>query len=334
MEILDWIETQLEPRPCNSEEFIYDDMESQSGRCLPVIYQPFDAGRRTHWRDRGALFDFLSSTDAWDKRVLDFGPGDGWPSLIMAPFVGEVVGVEGSRKRCEVCRQNGERLAVTNARFQHVTVGSPLPFGDNAFDAATAASSIEQTPDPRAALREIHRVLKPGGRVRISYEDLERYRNGREFEIEITGLDAETTSLLLYDRHIDEEYARMFGIVLSLPQDETLAMLSGSGASLPMSSITVEQMEKSRQFVIDARVCRLSHPSGETFAEWLKDLGFSTVMGTHNGAEFAGRLFDGLPQEHRPKDMLQLDRFLRPAVGAVVDMAAPLCLNPMLTAAK
>ena len=112
MQIVEWIEEVLEPRLCNSEEFIYDEMESQSGKCLPIIYQPFDIARRMHWTDRGALFDFLCSTEGWGKRILDFGPGDGWPSLIIAPFVDQVVGVEGSRRRCLICWENAERLGA------------------------------------------------------------------------------------------------------------------------------------------------------------------------------------------------------------------------------
>lgn len=334
MRIIEWIERIFEPRPCNSEEFIYDEMESQSGRCLPIIYRPFDVSKRMHWTDRGALFDFLCATGGWGKSILDFGPGDGWPSLILAPFVREVTGVEGSRKRSEVCRENAERLGIENARFEFVEAGGPLPFEADAFDAATAASSIEQTPDPRAALGEIRRVLKPGGRLRIAYEDLDRYRNGREFEVDVTDLDGERTLLIAYDRHIDDEWARMYGITLSLPVDRVLAMLSVTSGSLSRDSITEADLEKARPFVADARVCRLTHPSGDTLARWLKELGFREVQGTHSGIGFAGSLFDGLPEEIRPADLEGLDRLLRPLVCAVVGMAAPLCMNPMITAVK
>jgi len=129
--IFEWIEGELEPRSCNSEEFIYDDIDSQSGRCLPIIYQPFDAGNRSHWCDRGSLFDYLFSTDG--KRLLDFGPGDGWPSLIVAPFVDEVVGVDGSRRRVKVCMENARRLGISNAKFIWVEPGASLPCQDNSF---------------------------------------------------------------------------------------------------------------------------------------------------------------------------------------------------------
>ncbi len=334
MQIFDWIAGVLKPGTCNSEEFIYDDMESQSGRCLPIIYQPFDVAKRMHWTDRGALFDFLCATEGWDKKILDFGPGDGWPSLIIAPFVREVVGVEGSRRRYDVCRENAERLGIKNASFEYVEVGGLLPFEANTFDGAVAASSIEQTPDPKAALREIHRVLKPGGRVRISYEDLDRYRNGREQEIHIESMDDERTQLILYDRHIDDEYVMMYGLVLSAPLEEALAMFSVTEGSLSFNAISVLQLEEARPFIVEARTCRLTHPSGATLTRWLEELGFSRVLPTHSGIRFAGRLFDSTLGENHPQDLRGLDKLLRPLIGVVVDMAAPVTSNPMITAVK
>ncbi|OZV10577.1 hypothetical protein CIW83_19435 [Tissierella sp. P1] len=40
--IFSWIEEKLAPIYCTSEEFIYNEMESQSGYSLPIIYKPFD----------------------------------------------------------------------------------------------------------------------------------------------------------------------------------------------------------------------------------------------------------------------------------------------------
>ncbi|UCD95446.1 MAG: hypothetical protein JSU69_05185, partial [Candidatus Zixiibacteriota bacterium] len=62
LDIFDWIEENLKPRVCSSTEFVYDDMESQSGRCLPVLYQSFDPTNRGHWCDRGMALDFYFST--------------------------------------------------------------------------------------------------------------------------------------------------------------------------------------------------------------------------------------------------------------------------------
>ena len=99
MNIFEWIEVELQPTICDSEEFMYNEMDSQSDYSLPIIYQPFDTRKKSHWRDRGSLFDFLLSTQGEGKQLLDFGPGDGWPSLIVAPFVKKIVGVDGSQNR-------------------------------------------------------------------------------------------------------------------------------------------------------------------------------------------------------------------------------------------
>jgi len=170
LSVLTWIESELQPVICNSEEFLYNEMESQSDYTLPILYKPFDPDDPGHWADRGDMFDFLHSSGGPGNTLLDFGPGDGWPSLIVAPLSKEVVGVDGSPKRVEVCTQNAARLGITNARFLLVEPGSPLPFHNDTFDGVMAASSIEQSPDPRLTLSELFRVLRPGGRLRICYE--------------------------------------------------------------------------------------------------------------------------------------------------------------------
>ena len=111
-------------------------------------------------------------------------------------------------------------------------------------------------------------------------------------------------------------------------------MFSVTSGSLCFDEITVDQLETARPLILDTRICRLTHPSGETLTQWLKALGFGEVRGSHSGSRFAGRLFDNLPEGVRPDGLTSLDELLRPVVGAVVDMAAPLCLNPMITAVK
>ncbi|PKK82430.1 MAG: hypothetical protein CVT49_13675 [candidate division Zixibacteria bacterium HGW-Zixibacteria-1] len=57
MNVFRWIEQELNPERSDSTGFIYDHMDSQSGRVLPIIYQPFDPAKRMHWCDR------------WSKRL-------------------------------------------------------------------------------------------------------------------------------------------------------------------------------------------------------------------------------------------------------------------------
>jgi len=334
MDVFNWLEATLSPRDCTSEEFIYDDMDSQSGRLLPIIYQPFNAAERSHWQDRGSLFDYLFSTQGEGKKLLDLGPGDGWPSLIVAPWAGEVVGVEGSLRRVAVCTENAGRLGIENAHFVHVAPGTRLPFEDDSFDGAMAASSIEQTPDPYATLQELFRVLRPSGRLRVGYESLGQYRDGQEREAWLWPIDERTCRLMLYDRHIDRERVRQYGVTFAMSGEELTGRLPGEGKDLSFTALTPAGLDRLRPTIVDARVCTTIHPSGRTCASWLSEIGFRQVLPTHSGARFAGGLFDRIPKEHRPTEMQGVDALVRPAVEVAVQMPAPWDIDPMITAIK
>lgn len=333
MEVFEWIEANLVPEPCSSVDLLYDYMESQSFECLPVIYKPFDAANRSHWCDRGSMFDFLHATRGEGARLLDFGPGDGWPSLIVAPHAGEVVGVDGSERRVRVCRENAKRLGLDNTEFVHVAPGDPLPFDHESFDGIMAASSIEQAPDPRAVLEEFYRVLKPGGRLRMTYEDLDRYRDSSRHETWIWRLDGDRTRLVLYDRRIEEEFAAMYGITFRGATEDVGLPVDDSGV-LPFDRLSPQLLESVKQYVTGAAVCRLSHPSGRTYSDWLHEIAFGEVIPSHSGAHFSGELFDRLPADERPGDMNSIDAMIGRAVGVVVDMRAPIASNPRITAVK
>jgi len=332
--IFDWIETELHPMECTSDGFIYDDMDSQSGRALPIIYRPFDLGERSHWRDRGAVWDYLLAGRCERGRVLDFGPGDGWPSLVVAPFISEVAGVDASRRRVEVCTQNAARLGMHNAKFVHVPPGSPLPFGDDSFDAVLAASSVEQTPDPRSTLREIHRVLKPGGRLRITYESLTPYRGDGEHGIWLWEAGRRSCRLILFDRDIDGEQVVQYSLDFAISDQELAGRFRKAPSELTFADLSVERLEGLRDAIVGARVLTTTHPSGRTLAHWLLDAGFVEVLPSHDGAACAAALYDLLPSARRPRSLVELDEYLRPVVAAVVQMKAPTDIDPMITALK
>jgi ubiquinone/menaquinone biosynthesis C-methylase UbiE len=317
---------------------MYDDMESQSGHCLPIIYQPFDPSNRMHWQDRGFCYDYLYATDGEGKKLLDFGPGDGWPSLIVAPFVSEIIGVDASKQRVKVCNENARRLGIQNVAYQYVESGKSLPFKDNFFDGVMAASSIEQTPDPKSTLTELFRVLKPGGRLRMHYENLGYYAGDKEHEVFLEKVSEGTTVLTIYDRHIEEEYAKMYKLFFTIKKDELVQYLEIDEENLLRTMLKTEKMEKISGTVTESRMCRLYHPAGQTYISWLKDLGFTDVIPTHNGARAAGKLFGQIPDSQRPATMDEIDQLLKPIVKIVIQLPAPMgklnTWDPMITALK
>lgn len=91
-------------------------------------------------------------------RALDVGAGPGFLSGALLGRVAEAVALEPSQAMLDYAPEG-----VT------AVVGSALrmPFEDASFDLVTCVNSLHHLPDPHAALREIARVLAPGGRFAI-----------------------------------------------------------------------------------------------------------------------------------------------------------------------
>ncbi len=95
-----------------------------------------------------------------DARILDVGCGAGGMLGPLSRF-GAVTGVDMSPELVELCRQRG---------FERVFVGSALelPAEPASVDLVTLFDTIEHVPDDLGVLREVRRVLAPGGLVFIS----------------------------------------------------------------------------------------------------------------------------------------------------------------------
>lgn len=102
--------------------------------------------------------------------VLDIGCGAGVDSLVAAYLVGaggRVVGLDVTPAMVERARANLSRLSLANLTFQ-VGEAEALPFPDNDFDAVISNGVFNLTLDKEKALKEAHRVLKPGGRLMLA----------------------------------------------------------------------------------------------------------------------------------------------------------------------
>jgi SAM-dependent methyltransferase len=331
-----WILKNVRVRLSNSAEFLFDRMGSQCA-VLAVIYVPFDGAKRGHFVDRGQILDFALA--AKGGRVLDFGPGDGWPSLLMAPMVSEVIGVDGSRTRVEACTRNARRMGIQNAAFVHVPPGQRLPFDDHSFDAVVAASSIEQTPDARATLMEICRVLKPGGRLRLDYESLSYYGNDRSSGVGLSQ-HGRGSDLVIFERDPNAEAVRYVGLSLDLSPVEVREFCAACGADIHhCSGLRPEVLRELRAHATDTVTWTQYHPSCNTLLRWLPEIGFSVAKATYNGGWLAGELFDRTPVASRPRDIAEIDELLRPLVEIIVTMETPLRgkpgeWDPMVSATK
>ncbi len=100
--------------------------------------------------------------------VLDCGCGSGTITTGLAEVVspGEVVGVDHEPVQVEQARALAAERGVDNVRFETADVFA-LPFADGTFDAAFAHAVLMHVGDRVAALREMRRVVRPGGVVAI-----------------------------------------------------------------------------------------------------------------------------------------------------------------------
>lgn len=115
---------------------------------------------RTAGRELGFLLPHLAP----GKDLVDCGCGPGSITLGLAEAVspGEVLGIDIEPRQLEVAGAAAARRGIGNARFQQASIYE-IPAPDASFDIAVAHFVIEHVSDPPRALREMRRVLRPGG---------------------------------------------------------------------------------------------------------------------------------------------------------------------------
>ena len=132
------------------------------------------AGMRTI---AGALLDQYCSANC-NRRILDAGCGTGSNLLWLQRYAGdgEIYGIDLNFDALQMSRQRGPKRLVQAS----VT---DLPFADSSFDLMTSFDVLVQLPTSGAdehAMREMYRVLKPGGIAFVRAAALEWLRSGHD----------------------------------------------------------------------------------------------------------------------------------------------------------
>ena len=102
--------------------------------------------------------------------MLDVCCGSGASAIPAAEIVGtdgEVVGVDLAENLLELARAKAKQRGLTNIQFQSGDL-MHLPFEDGSFGTVVCVFGIFFVPDMEAALRELKRVVRDGGRVAIT----------------------------------------------------------------------------------------------------------------------------------------------------------------------
>lgn len=177
---------------------VLEDLDAGAKRLWPLIREQVSAGHAADQdarrlksvlarrRSKSQAF-FASASGQWDRlraelfgdrvhlhallalveptlTVGDLGCGTGQVSEILAPHVAHVIAVDGSTDMVQAARARCKGTPNVDVRRGDVEA---LPIDDAQLDAAIVSLVLHHVPDPSRALREVSRVLKPGGRVLI-----------------------------------------------------------------------------------------------------------------------------------------------------------------------
>lgn len=108
-----------------------------------------------------------------DDELLDVGCGSAGLFVDHAGHVRYVAGLDASELQVAMARSRlADRIAAGTAEIVHGDAGA-LPWEDGRFSVVTSINALKFVPDPEIALREMQRVLRPGGRAAVTMGEAE-----------------------------------------------------------------------------------------------------------------------------------------------------------------
>ena len=116
------------------------------------------------WHQKPSYYNDVARHFDPERSLLDLGCGLGW----MADHVREYVGLDASPEAVESAKGKGRDVRLGS-------LDDPLPFGGETFDAVLLKDVLEHVNNVVAVVKEVRRVVRPGGRVFATSPDAQRW---------------------------------------------------------------------------------------------------------------------------------------------------------------
>lgn len=188
------------------------------------------------------------------KRLLEVGFGTGTDLLQFARAGAKVTGVDLTPRSIEIARRRFEVYGLIG-EFA-IGDGESLGFPDSSFDVVYSFGVLHHTPDTQRAVREIHRVLKPGGRAIVMlYHRASLYYWGSLFFKHgiLRGEFFKENMAGIMSRHV--EYSETDGrpLVKAYTRDEARGMFSDfRDCHLQVNQLTRRELRPVGRFIPEA----------------------------------------------------------------------------------
>lgn len=156
----------------------YTSSESEAKEFFDKVAHDWSSIRGGYY-DEDVINRLLNSSLLKDDMVLvDLGAGDGYLSRAIAANVLSVIAIDISEAMLNELSHKAEKQGISNIRTI-LSDGCDVPLSDNSADVVCANMFLHHIEEPITAIKEMNRILKPGGKVFLA--DLNEHDN-KEFK--------------------------------------------------------------------------------------------------------------------------------------------------------
>ncbi len=161
--------------------------------------------------EQKVIFNKVKGILPLNANILEVAPGPGFLSIEFAKVGNYTVSaLEISKTFIEIAQANAKEAGV-NIDFRHGNA-SEMPFAENIFDFIICVAAFKNFTEPVEAIREMYRVLKPGGKAcimdlrrDISFEDVDKHIKN---ELHISGFNAFITKIVFKTTLLKNAYTK------------------------------------------------------------------------------------------------------------------------------